>query len=252
VATIPRHEHRPARRHKVGSGSKAVDILEAELSGREKWKARRAKLREITREPFAGSRKHARIDSGFVVLALAAIELASERANAEGKPVHLGFTIDPLGIVKVATAPIPLGSEPLAAEPEPALEAALGRARKLAETRIADILAAPEMKSADEFGEMIGASRETVHQKRRRHEVLGLEGPKRGVRFPDWQLTHDGRLLPGLPELFAEIGEHPWAVYRFLVAEHPELEMSGVEALKQGRVADTLALAESIGRGATT
>ncbi|MBA1914272.1 hypothetical protein, partial [Escherichia coli] len=91
----------------------------------------------------------------------------------------------------------------------------------------------PDMLSADAFANEIGATRETVHKKRRRHEVLGLEGPKRGVRFPKWQVSGSGELIPSLPQLFEALGDHPWSVYRFLLEEHSELAgRTGLEALR--------------------
>jgi hypothetical protein len=42
------------------------------------------------------------------------------------------------------------------------------------------------------FVKFIGVSREAVRAKRQRHEVLGLKGAKRGLRFPKWQVTSHG------------------------------------------------------------
>ncbi|WP_245464047.1 hypothetical protein [Rhizobium sp. NXC24] len=58
------------------------------------------------------------------------------------------------------------------------------------------------MLSADEFADEISATRETVNRKRKRYEILGLEGAKRDVRFPKWQIGDDGQLLGGLAQLF--------------------------------------------------
>jgi hypothetical protein len=143
-----------------------------------------------------------------------------------------------------AGAPSPAGD---------ALDAALDRARRRGATRAAEVMAQSDMLSADDFAEAIGATRETVHAKRRRHEVLGLEGPKRGMRFPRWQLTAEGHLLPALPDLFEAIGPFPWAVYRFLLTRHPALgDVEAQEALKQGRATEVVSLAESIGAGSFT
>jgi hypothetical protein len=107
------------------------------------------------------------------------------------------------------------------------------------------------MLSADAFADEIGATRETVHKKRRRHEVLGLEGAKRGVRFPKWQVGKNGELLPGLPQLFEILGEHPWSIYRFLLGEHDALDgRTALQALQAGKVEDVLAAADASTRGA--
>lgn len=131
------------------------------------------------------------------------------------------------------------------------LDAALDEARTRGATRAAEILSGPDMLTADEFAAVIGASsRETIHQKRRRHEVLGLEGAKRGVRFPKWQVGADGSLLPGLPRLFKVLGDHPWAIYRFLLQHHPELDgRTALEALREGGVEAVIVTAENIGEG---
>lgn len=166
-------------------------------------------------------------------------------AKRSGRPMRITAVIDPdRDLAEVAV-------EPVREQPADDLDAALGEARARGAVRAAEILSGPEMLTADEFAAAIGASRETIHQKRKRHEVLGLEGAKRGVRFPEWQLNADGSLLPGLPRLFEAVGEHPWAVYRFLLQRHPELDgMTALAALREGRVDAVLATAENVGQGA--
>ncbi|MGG2362632.1 hypothetical protein ACE4Z5_27370, partial [Salmonella enterica] len=79
-------------------------------------------------------------------------------------------------------------------------------------------------------------SRVTVNTKRQNHQVLGLEGARRGYRFPRWQITRDGKPFAALPVLFDRLGNSPWAVYRFLVQHHPELDgLTGREALQRGK-----------------
>jgi hypothetical protein len=268
-----RHQRRPADRVKPGESTrerKTGAFLEKAAEGRA-WKGAHTKSRVQKPKQTAGSAaKSITLGKGVVrgrkianpggpgsgVTKIAeTIEQAFAAARVDRKPVHIGFTIEPSGVVKIAKSTVNLAARSGAKEAGIVsdLEAALGRARERGAARIAEIIGGPEMMSADEFGRMIGATRETVNRKRHRHEVLGLEGPTRGVRFPAWQLTDDGGLLPGLPALFDEIGDRPWAVYRFLVAAHPELgETTGAEAMKQGRVAEALALAASVGRGTAT
>jgi len=47
-----------------------------------------------------------------------------------------------------------------------------------------------------------GVAMADASQRALRHEVLGLEGAKRGVRFPRWQIGDDGQLLRVLAQLF--------------------------------------------------
>ena len=126
------------------------------------------------------------------------------------------------------------------------LETALAEARDRGRGLAAEILSRPEMLSSDAFARRIGVTRETVRQKLARHEVLGLSGAKRGMRFPAWQIMDDGRLLPRLPELFARLGQ-PWTVYRFLVQQHhPDLGgRTGLAALVDGDTEAVLAAAEA-------
>jgi hypothetical protein len=128
-------------------------------------------------------------------------------------------------------------------------QAAMGEARARGEVLAATLLSGADMLGSNEFAALIGVSREGLHRKRLRHEVLGLEGAKRGYRFPKWQLTREG-LLPGLPEVFARLDGNPWAVIRFLRQHHPELGgQTALQALRAGKVAQVLGAAENAGRG---
>lgn len=170
---------------------------------------------------------------------------AMKRAERTGKSVLMTVVVDPK-----AAAP-QIAVKEVSAPTTDMLDTALGAARQRGSARVAEILNSTDMLSADAFAEEIGATRETVHKKRQRHEVLGLEGPKRGVRFPSWQVSESGGLIPSLPQLFEALGDRPWTVYRFLLEEHGELDgRTGLEALRAGRIADVMATAESIGRGA--
>ncbi len=122
------------------------------------------------------------------------------------------------------------------------LDAAISEARN----RAAQILAGREMLSAAGLAKFIGVSREAVRAKHQRREVLGLQGAKRGLRFPKWQVTSNGGLLPGLPQLFKLLGGDPWTVYRFLIQHQPELEGdTALSALQRGKVDKVLAAAEN-------
>jgi hypothetical protein len=85
----------------------------------------------------------------------------------------------------------------------------------------------PNMLSAADFAASLDMSGETVRQKTKRREILALRGAKQGKRFPRWQVTPNGGLLPELPKLFERLGGDPWTVYRFLLQHHPELDGRG-------------------------
>ncbi|MEC5383863.1 hypothetical protein VSX64_24395 [Aurantimonas sp. C2-6-R+9] len=165
-------------------------------------------------------------------------------AKQSGRPKRMTILVDP------ERDSCEVEVEAVQEQPVDDLAAALDEAKARGATRAAEILNGPDMLTADEFAAAIGASRETIHQKRKRHEVLGLEGAKRGVRFPEWQLSADGRLLPELPRLYRALGGHPWTVFRFLLQHHPALDgKTALDALREGRIDAVMATAENVGEG---
>jgi len=62
-----------------------------------------------------------------------------------------------------------------------------------------DLHSDPDMLSTAGLAELLGMSEEGVRLKRKRHEILGLEFAKRGIRYPAWQILEDRWLLPGGP-----------------------------------------------------
>jgi hypothetical protein len=155
--------------------------------------------------------------------------LAEARLRAEllGKPVEVTIHVPPgnaeLGIV---TSPVNTDT----------LDDAMAAARQRGTERVAEILKQSDMLSGREFASLIGASPETVNQKRKTGDLLGLEAATRGVRYPKWQVTDDGRLLPGLRSIFDILGEDPWRMFRFLTQRHNEL--AGKTALDAMRAGD--------------
>lgn len=135
------------------------------------------------------------------------------------------------------------------ADPDAELQAALAGARERGRRRVAEILAEDDMLSAEAFAELLGVSRVTINTKRQNGQVLGLDGAKRGFRFPAWQLDRDGRPYAALPRLHDILGS-AWAVYRFLVSPHGTLDgRTGIDALKRRQDDDMIAAAEGIAQG---
>jgi hypothetical protein len=155
---------------------------------------------------------------------------AAAKAKRTGKAYILAYRVTPDGEAE------PLAEAPAGRPAEDGLGAALVRAKARGAAKAAEILKGADMLTARDFGPLIGASHETVNAKRKRHEVLGLEGATRGVRYPRWQVTEAGLPLPGLARLFDLLGGQPWTVYRFLRARHAELGgRTGLDALKAGQ-----------------
>ncbi len=132
-----------------------------------------------------------------------------------------------------------------------ALAVALDAARARGAAMKDEMLSDPDMLSTAGLAERLGMSEEGIRLKRRRHEVLGVEVAKRGIRYPAWQVMPGRQILPGLPRLFAVLGDDPWRLLRFLQQHHAELRgKRAFEALQQGRVDEVLATAENAAMGA--
>ncbi len=177
---------------------------------------------------------------------------AVTRSRAAGRTVSFRVDVDPAGAttmtpveeVRPAREHLPEEVGAPNAELSEALAAALERGR----LRAADILSSEDMLSAEDFAELLGTTRVTVNTKRQSGQILGLDGAKRGFRFPTWQLNREGKPFAELSVLHDLLGG-AWAVYRFLVQPHGELDgLTGREALEQGRPKAVLAAAESVGR----
>lgn len=138
-----------------------------------------------------------------------------------------------------------------AATPQAALKRALRNARSRGADLKEKLLADPEMLSTAAMADRLGMSQEGVRLKRKRHELLGLEFAKRGIRYPSWQVIEDRQLIQHLPRVFAVLGDNSWRIYRFLLQQHPELGgRRAVDALKHGRIEDVLAAAQNTATGA--
>ncbi len=180
---------------------------------------------------------------------------AVTRSRKAGRPVSLRVSVDPSGGATVlsveeidAPEALPI-EEP--GEPAPELRDALTAARERGQLRAAEILSGADMVSAEGLAELLGVTRVTVNSKRQAGQLLGLDGAKRGYRFPVWQLNAEGRPYPELGPLLERLGD-PWTVYRFLVQPQGALDgLTGRQALERGRGRGRAVLqaAESVARG---
>jgi len=153
--------------------------------------------------------------------------------------------------IKVTVVPGETAEAVKADAPNRALERSLEAARVRGGAVKDQLLGFPEMLSTAQMAERLGMSEEGIRLKRKRHEVLGLEFAKRGIRYPGWQLLENRQLLPDLPHLFSILGNSPWTVYRFLLQRHPELGGArAVDALKRGRIDGVFAAAANTASGA--
>ena len=135
-------------------------------------------------------------------------------------------------------------------EPSDDLKAALTEARARGKKRVSEILAADDMLTAEAFADLLGVSRVTVNSRRQNGQLLGIDGAKRGFRFPAWQLDDDGRPFETLPELQQILGGSAWAVYRFLVTPQGGLNgLTGLDALRSKKPDEVIEAAKGIAHG---
>jgi hypothetical protein len=175
---------------------------------------------------------------------------ALERMQRTGRAFRLMVDVEPKGALKIREIVSASDSAIIDTTPEVAhmdLDRALAAARERGQRRVAEILSDPDMLSADNLARLLGTTRATINTKRQNRQLLALEGATRGFRFPSWQIGEDGKPFAALPTLFDRLGDSPWAVYRFLVQSHPELDgETGRDALRKGRTADVIEAAESV------
>jgi hypothetical protein len=170
-------------------------------------------------------------------------------SRRSGRQISVVVHIDPAGGLRTNVDEDP-SVEPEQAQDDDHLERALAVARARGRLKAVEILSGEDMLNGEAFAALLGVSRATVNAKRQHHEVLALEGAKRGFRFPSWQIDQDGKPFAAIPALFDRLGSGAWAVYRFLVQHHAELDgMTALEALRQGRGAEVIETAEGIAQG---
>jgi hypothetical protein len=222
---------RPQRRRRI----KSVDFAEKE-SGR-----------KVTGSAGANEGNVMSFDRTFLETLAAGIT----ESRRSGCATRFVVEVLPSGRLRVFEGAQPSGEYPNAAAADnDELHEALKAARARGRSRAAEILQRKEMLGADQFAQLLGVSRVTVNAKRQKHEVLALDGAKRGFRFPAWQLDENGKPFAAIPKLFERLGDSAWAVYRFLVQRHPELDgLSAIEALRRGDSERVIETAEGVARG---
>ncbi|CAH2404276.1 XRE family transcriptional regulator [Mesorhizobium ventifaucium] len=195
--------------------------------------------------------------SDFKKVLLERYQEAIAHSRKIGHRVSFRVEVDPAVGAQTIT---PVEEQPIASDdlfpaedtgmPDAELEAALAAARQRGRKHVAEIVAGEDMLSAEAFAKLLGMSRVTVNAKRQSGQLLGIDGAKRGFRFPVWQLDNDGRPFGALPALYAMLGNSAWGVYRFLMSRHGALDgRTGLRALQQGDDASVLAAAEGVARG---
>jgi hypothetical protein len=100
-----------------------------------------------------------------------------------------------------------------------------------------------EMLSSDNAAALVGITREALRKRRAAGTALGLEGGKRGVRYPAWQF--DDNVLPHLAAILA-VFQHrdDWGKYLFFTQPEPLLGgQSPLDALHNGQGKEVVRIA---------
>ena len=107
------------------------------------------------------------------------------------------------------------------------------------------------MLSAAQMAERLGTTEMTVGTMRKRHELLGIVGATRGYKYPEWQLDENDKPFKALPQICERLGGSEWTLYRYLTSPHEEFgggPLTGLDALRQGRDAEAIEIAETTAR----
>jgi hypothetical protein len=139
---------------------------------------------------------------------------------------------------------------PLKPEAEGPLKGALERARARGVERAAEILAGDEMLNGDELGQILGISRQAIDKRRKAGDLIALQGPARGYKYPRWQISSDGFVLDGIHEVLDLCDGQAWTAYRHLISTYPDNSGETLYTkLKNGLRDEVLSYVESLRRG---
>jgi hypothetical protein len=105
---------------------------------------------------------------------------------------------------------------------------------------IAELLDKPHMLTAEALADQLHVSRETINQWRKTWKIIGVEGAKRGFRFPSWQISERGRPYEAIEDILKELDGDHWAAWRFLEELVPEIGAIGFQALAAGKEQELL------------
>ena len=107
-----------------------------------------------------------------------------------------------------------------------------------------------ETISSEEIAKRLNTNRETISQWRAGGRLLGVEGAKRGVRYPIAQIGKNLAPLSGIQQVLEAMDGDHWEAWRFLAGEIDELDnATGFDALRAGRIEELLEVLEARANG---
>ena len=111
-------------------------------------------------------------------------------------------------------------------------------------------LALPEMLTPEVFSGRLGLTAAELAVWRRQGRVLALAVAKHGVRYPEWQVTADGRIVDGIADVLAVFRGQHTAAWDFLTGPLQMLNYrTPWRCLRRGQRSLVIGLAHSVSRG---
>jgi len=204
----------------------------------------------VTQDPQLRSFFHGLATEGLVIKKRKGVRIKNMK-KAVMRHAQLAFGLGPVTKISIATRgalkPKTTKAEPvsrLVGERIPTTsKGELPWASKADITRYLD---KPHMLTALVFANHLGVSRETVNEWRKTNKVIGVQGAKRGFRFPQWQINGRGQPYPAIALILGELDGDHWAAWRFLEERVPEVSDIGFQALAAGK--DEALLKALVGR----
>lgn len=101
---------------------------------------------------------------------------------------------------------------------------------------------------SSEVGEILGITRQAVHQRCKAGKLLGLETGRHGLAYPVWQFDERG-VVRGLEETLIALDDaSPWMKARFLLSRNVRLaDKAPIDVLQEGRTTEVLEAAAAYG-----
>lgn len=101
--------------------------------------------------------------------------------------------------------------------------------------------------SSSEAAEILKMSKQGVHKARSEGRILGLPRGQNQYYFPVWQFPN-GKLLPGLKEVYAAIDANDWMKASFMLAPNTRLNnQSPLDVLRSGAIGPVIEAASLYG-----
>ncbi len=96
-------------------------------------------------------------------------------------------------------------------------------------------LSGVDMLSSSDAAILAGITRQALDDRRKKNQALGIEGSRRGIRYPRWQF--EDSVVASIPKVLHALGKRdPWSNFLFFVEPEPLLGgETPLHALQSGK-----------------